>query len=96
MKIKDVEFETIANLMAFLSVLGTIAFLATDGVVSNIDLSIMTGLIGVLGSFRPWLSGSKTVAIDQPAGDPIPVTQTPAGAAPVADPDELPESEKIA
>lgn len=95
MKIKEIEFETVANLAAFLAVLGTIAFLATDGVVSNIDLSIMTGLIGVLGSFRPWLSGGKTVAIDQPADAPIPVTETAPPVVADKDTGELPESEKI-
>lgn len=39
------------NLIAFLSVLVTIAALALAG---KNDAAILTGLVGVLGSFRPW------------------------------------------
>ncbi|MBO9574679.1 MAG: hypothetical protein J7494_02980 [Sphingobium sp.] len=39
------------NLIAFLAVLLTIAILALAG---RNDAAILTGLVGVLGSFRPW------------------------------------------
>lgn len=42
------------NLIAFLAVLLTIAFLAFAGKGSE---AIMTGLVGVVGSFRPWQAG---------------------------------------
>lgn len=39
------------NLIAFLAVLTAIVVLAKAG---SPDLAIVTGLVGVLGSFRPW------------------------------------------
>lgn len=45
---------SVLNLIAFLAVLGAIVALAVSGRVTNLDIAIMTGLIGVLGSFRPW------------------------------------------
>lgn len=42
----------VAQLASFLAVLAAIVALALAG--SRTDLSIMTGLVGVLGSFRPW------------------------------------------
>ena len=39
------------SLVAFLAVLLTIAVLALAG---RNDAAILTGLVGVLGSFRPW------------------------------------------
>lgn len=41
----------ILNLVAFLAVLVAIVVLAQSG---SPDLAIVTGLVGVLGSFRPW------------------------------------------
>lgn len=66
------------NLVAFIAVLGAIVTLALAGKAT--DLAIMTGLVGVLGSFRPWGSqpphdGAK-VEIDQPKNNPIPVEET--------------------
>lgn len=40
------------NLIAFIAVLGAIVILALAGKAT--DLAIMTGLVGVLGSFKPW------------------------------------------
>jgi hypothetical protein len=40
------------NLVAFLAVLTAIVLLALAGKAT--DLAIMTGLVGVLGSFKPW------------------------------------------
>ncbi len=63
------------NLIAFIAVLGSIVILALAG--SRTDLAIMTGLVGVLGSFKPWgatpADGQK-VEVDQPANSPIPAT----------------------
>lgn len=73
-----IKFDpALANLLAFLAVLSAICYLAS-GRVNTVDLSIMTGLIGVLGSFRPWLAEQKKVEIDQPANNPVPTTETPA------------------
>jgi hypothetical protein len=63
------------NLIAFLGVLVSIVILAWNG--KGTDLAIMTGLVGVLGSFKPWgmqapADGQK-VEIDQPANKPVPV-----------------------
>ncbi len=65
------------NLIAFLAVLAAIVTLALAGKAT--DLAIMTGLVGVLGSFRPWgaqppADGTK-VQIDQPADKPVPVEE---------------------
>ena len=67
------------NLVAFLSVLSAIVLLAQSG--KGMDAAIMVGLIGVLGSFRPWGSqppadGAK-VEIDQPKDKPVPVEEKP-------------------
>lgn len=40
------------NLVAFLAVLGSIVVLSLAGKAT--DLAIMTGLVGILGSFKPW------------------------------------------
>lgn len=69
------------NLIAFMGVLIVIAILAGNG--KGTDLAIMTGLVGVLGSFKPWgaqsppQDGTK-VQVDQPADKPIPVAETDA------------------
>lgn len=47
----------VAQLVSFLAVLVAIVVLALAS--SKPDLSIMTGLVGVLGSFRPWGVGEK-------------------------------------
>lgn len=44
----------VLNLVAFLAVLLAICVLALAG---KNDAAILTGLVGVLGSFRPWQSG---------------------------------------
>ena len=63
------------NLVAFLAVLVAIVVLALAGKAT--DLAIMTGLVGVLGSFKPWgsapIDGQK-VEIDQPSDKPVPTT----------------------
>ncbi len=46
------------NLVAFLAVLVAIVILALAGKAT--DLAIMTGLVGVLGSFKPWGSTPPT------------------------------------
>lgn len=53
------------NLIAFLAVVGAIVALALIGGTGS-DLAIMTGLIGVLGTFRP-RERPKSV---EPAGTP--------------------------
>lgn len=63
------------TLIAFMSVVAAIVALALIGGTGS-DLAIMTGLIGVLGTFRP-----RTIAPDVPqavtvantARDPVPV-----------------------
>jgi hypothetical protein len=57
------------NLIAFLAVLVVIGGLALFG--KSTDLAIMTGLVGVLGSFRPW--GMGQAASGKP-DDPVNVT----------------------
>ena len=63
------------NLVAFLAVLGAIVLLSLQG--GDTDLSIMTGLIGVLGSFRPWNSaappGELQAKITNSEAEPVPV-----------------------
>jgi hypothetical protein len=67
-----------ANLMAFLAVVVLIGYLASNRVTA-VDQTIMVGLIGVLGSFKPWSASSdltKKVEVDQPANNPIPTQDT--------------------
>jgi hypothetical protein len=59
----------VLNLIAFLAVLLVIGALAMWG---KGDAAIMTGLIGVVGSFRPWQSQDQ--ASGRPA-DPVNVKQ---------------------
>lgn len=40
------------NLVAFLAVLAAILLITLLG--KDVDIAILTGLVGVLGSFRPW------------------------------------------
>jgi hypothetical protein len=53
------------NLIAFLAVLICIVVLSLWG---KADLAIVTGLVGVLGSFRPWGMGQSASG---KADDPI-------------------------
>ena len=46
----------VANLIAFVSVLAAIVALALAGKGTE---AIMTGLVGVLGSFRPWAASGE-------------------------------------
>jgi hypothetical protein len=58
------------NLCAFITLLGAIVTLSLAGKAT--DLAIMTGLIGVLGTFRPWTANPAPT--DSPAGtdeDPV-------------------------
>lgn len=62
----------VLNLIAFLAVLGAIVALAMG---ASRDMAIITGLVGVLGSFRPWstsiASGEPTdVRVANKPGDP--------------------------
>lgn len=63
------------NLVAFLCVLAAIVTLALAGKAT--DLAIMTGLVGVLGSFRPWGASAPAdetnVRVVNPPSDPVPV-----------------------
>ena len=61
------------TLIAFLSVVCAIVALALIGGTGS-DLAIMTGLIGVLGTFRPQ---SRKVEVDQPPDKPVPVEEEP-------------------
>lgn len=60
------------NFFSFLAVISAIVVLACIAAVKGIqtDLAIMTGLIGVLGTFRPQ---QRNVHIDNPPNDPVPV-----------------------
>jgi hypothetical protein len=82
----------ISNLIAFLAVIGAIVFLAS-GRTSTVDLSIMTGLIGVLGSFRPWTASSQQHGPSGTPADPLavegaddPARPVPTTAAPTPSP----------
>jgi len=58
------------NLVAFLAVLGAIVTLCLAGKAT--DLAVITGLVGVLGSFRPW--GAATPSSEAATGkadDPL-------------------------
>ena len=46
----------IVNLIGFIAVLVAIVLLALAGKAT--DLAIMTGLVGVLGTFKPWSSSN--------------------------------------
>lgn len=59
-----------ANLVAFIGVLFLIGWLAYRP--SGTDLAIMTGLVGVLGSFRPWLTASTETKITNTPTEPVP------------------------
>lgn len=66
------------NLIAFLAVLAAIVALALAGKAT--DLAIMTGLVGVLGSFKPWGAtpapdGPQDVNVINPPDDPANVTE---------------------
>jgi hypothetical protein len=57
------------NLIAFLCVLGAIVALSLLG---QRDLAVITGLVGILGSFKPW--GSAPSKDEGPSGttaDPV-------------------------
>lgn len=93
MKIKETEFGQIANLVAFFSVLTAIVVLARFGDGKGTDLSIMTGLIGVLGSFRPWVQEQLShvkAKIEQPKNEPVPVIEAPTDTT-----GELPPEQKL-
>jgi hypothetical protein len=68
------------NLIAFLAVLGTIGVLFGISAVclyagKSVEAigigGVMTGLIGVLGTFRPQ---GRRVTVDNAASDPVPTT----------------------
>jgi hypothetical protein len=67
------------NLIAFLAVLGSIVWLALAG--EGTDLAIMTGLVGILGTFRPW--SSMTGGPSGTKGDPVAVEGAEEGSKPV-------------
>lgn len=70
------------NLIAFLAVLTAIVVLALAGKAT--DLAIMTGLVGILGSFKPW--GSAPPEREGPSGspaDPLSVAGAEPGKQPV-------------
>lgn len=72
------------NLAAFLAVIIAIVALALLGN-GKTDLAIMTGLVGVLGSFKPWGSAPPPEQ-KGPAGtqdDPLAVQGADAGKKPV-------------
>ena len=60
------------TLIAFLATLAAVVALALFG--DRTDLAIMTGLVGVLGTFRPM---QRKVEVDQPADKPVPVEPQP-------------------
>lgn len=70
------------NLIAFLAVLVAIVMLSLAGKAT--DLSIMTGLVGVLGSFKPWQwldsgpkdGGAMPVKVENAPTDPVPTQDT--------------------
>ncbi len=63
------------NLVAFLAVLVALIVLALAGKAT--DLAIMTGLIGILGSFKPWgsspVGGTQDVNVTNTDEERIPV-----------------------
>jgi hypothetical protein len=67
------------NLIAFLGVLSAIVTLSLAGKAT--DLAIMTGLVGVLGSFKPWgvqaPEGTQDVKVVNPPKEPVPVESQP-------------------
>ena len=70
------------NFLAFGLVVTAIVVLALAGKAT--DLAIMTGLVGVLGSFKPW--GAQSAPHSGPAGtpdDPLAVEGPKAGHKPV-------------
>lgn len=70
------------NLIAFLALLLAIVVLALAG--TRADQAVLVGLVGVIGTFRPW---SAAVAPEGPAGttrDPIAVQGADDGKKPVA------------
>jgi hypothetical protein len=67
------------NLIAFVAVLASIVVLSLAGKAT--DLAIMTGLVGVLGSFKPWgvqapPEGPIEAKVINPPSDPANVTET--------------------
>lgn len=65
-----------ANLIAFIAVVILIGVIILNGQ-GGVDLAVTTGLIGVLGSFRPWSAGDllkpkQKVEIEQPPGGSVP------------------------
>lgn len=65
------------NLIAFLSVLVAIVALSLKG---KPDLAIMTGLIGILGSFKPWglqapPDGPLEAKLVNSPADPVPTKE---------------------
>lgn len=62
------------NLIAFLALVGAIVALALWG--ERTDLAIMTGLVGVLGTFRPRQPSNKQDETLKAAVDKIPPDTT--------------------
>ncbi len=71
------------NLVAFLAVLVSIVVLALAGKAT--DLAIMTGLVGILGSFRPWGAAPPAEGPTGAPNDPLSVAgpESKSDAAPV-------------
>ncbi|WP_028970169.1 hypothetical protein [Sphingomonas sp. URHD0057] len=69
------------NLVAFLAVLSSIVVLSLAG--KSTDLAIMTGLVGILGSFKPWGLAPPPDGPSGTPGDPIAVAGANADAKPV-------------
>lgn len=67
----------VLNLVAFLAVLASIVMLAAG---DSPDMAIITGLVGVLGSFRPWsttiASGTQDVRVANEPSDPANVKES--------------------
>lgn len=69
----------VTGLIAFIATLISVVLLSKIGG-NGADLAIMTGLIGVLGMLAPGLvpsrgSEPRSVKIDQPSNQPIPVEE---------------------
>lgn len=69
------------NFLAFAFVLAAIVILALAGKAT--DLAIMTGLVGVLGSFKPWGAQPPAPGPAGTADDPLAIEGAKPGSEPV-------------
>lgn len=73
LRLKQSTIIHICNLIGFISVIVAIVILAQGD--KGADLAIMTGLVGVLGTFKPWSHPPTDDAASGKVDDPVHVEE---------------------